>query len=282
MSRIITNKKIDITYSITKSQVINTRSALVLFLLLIGAVTMNASAHGVWVELKDLVDVGESQDAYILYGHANNPAGITVTNMDPSYLMTPDGQKIMLNTNTVEGKWIPGYGWTVKYLVSPIAAYWPGNYVVVAPRAPSYSNTTLRLTYSAAEAVINAGNDSSASFKSGLPVEISADKALYQIKNKENVTLHVKYNDQQVNATYSAYPQMTAANVHKGFTADKDSFVINFNQTGMWIVNCYYDVVADGNWTATYDSSSKIFKTGDVVPFNTTRYSTILSVWVRP
>jgi cobalt/nickel transport protein len=261
--------------------VINTRSALVLFLLLIGAVTMNASAHGVWVELKDLVDVGESQDAYVYYGHANDPAGFALPVMDSSYLMTPDGQKIMLNTNKVEGKWIPGYGWTGNYGVSSIAAYWPGNYVFVAPRAASYSNTTLRLTYSAAEAVINAGNDSSASFKSGLPVEISADKALYQIKNKENVTFHVKYNDQQVNATYSAYPQMTATKVQKGFTADKDSFVINFNQTGMWIVNCYYDVKGDGNWTATYDSSSKVFKTGDVVPFNTTRYSTILSVWVR-
>ena len=130
-------------------------------------------------------------------------------------------------------------------------------------------------------AVINAGNDSSASFKSGLPVEIASEKALYQIKNKENVTFTVKYNDQSVNASYSAYPQMTATKVQKGFTKDKDSFVINFNQTGMWLVNCYYDVKGDGNWTATYDSTSKIFKTGDVVPFNTTRYSTILSVWVR-
>jgi cobalt/nickel transport protein len=267
--------------NITIFQVINTKAALVLFMLLIGALTMNASAHGVWVELKDLVEVGESQDAYVFYGHANNPAGFALPVMQSSYLMTPDGQKITLNTNKVDGKWLPGYGWTGNYGVSSVAAYWPGNYVYVAPRAASYSNTTLRLTYSAAEAVINAGNDSSASFKSGLPVEISSEKPLYQIKNKENVTFTVKYDDQQVNASYSAFPQMIAANVQKGFTNDKDSFVINFNQTGMWLLTCYYDVIGDGEWTATYDSSSNIFKTGDVVPFNTTRYSSILSVWVR-
>ncbi|HOE45233.1 MULTISPECIES: DUF4198 domain-containing protein [Methanothrix] len=260
---------------------INTRATLALFLLLIGAVTMNASAHGVWAEVKDLVEVGESQDAYVFYGHANDPAGFALPAMESSYLMTPDGQKITLNTNKVEGEWVPGYGWTGDFGVSPVVAYWPGNYVYVAPRAPSYSNKTLRLTYSAAEAVINAGNDSSASFKSGLPMEISSQKPLYQIKNKENVTFTVKYLDQQVNATYSAYPQMTATKVQKGFTNDKDSFVINFNQTGMWVVNCYYDVIGDGEWTATYDSSSNMFKTGDAVPFNTTRYSTILSVWVR-
>jgi len=231
--------------------------------------------------VKDLVEVGESQDAYLFYGHANNPAGFALPAMESSYLMTPDGQNITLNTNKVEGEWVHGYGWTGDFGVSPVVAYWPGNYVYVAPRAPSYSNTTLRLTYSAAEAVINAGNDSSASFKSGLPVEIASQKPLYQIKNNENVTFTVKYQDQQVNASYSAYPQMTATKVQKGFTNDKDSFVINFNQTGMWVVNCYYDVIGDGEWTATYDSSSNMFKTGDAVPSNTTRYSTILSVWVR-
>jgi cobalt/nickel transport protein len=242
---------------------------------------MNASAHGVWVELKDQVEVGEGQDAYAFYGHANDPASFSLPVMDAPYLMTPDGQKISLNMNKVEGKWIVGYGWTGNYGVNSVVAYWPGNYVYVAPRAPSYSNTTLRLTYSAAEAVFHAGNGSSAAFKSGLPVEISSDKPLNQIKNKENVTFTVKYNDEKFNASYSAYPQMTATKVQKGFTNDKDSFVINFNQTGMWLVTCYNDVKGDGNWTATYDSSSKIFKTGDVVPFNTTRYSTVLSVYVR-
>lgn len=86
------------------------------------------------------------------------------------------------------GKWFVGYGQVGDVGVSPLTTFWPGNYVYIAQRAPSYSNTTLKLTYSAAEAVINAGND---------------------------------------------------------------------------------------------NSSSRAFKTGDVVAYNTTRYSTVLSVWVR-
>ena len=87
---------------------------------------MNASAHGVWAEVKDLVEVGESQDAYVFYGHANDPAGFALPAMESSYLMTPDGQKITLNTNKVEGEWVPGYGWTGDFGVSPVVAYWPG------------------------------------------------------------------------------------------------------------------------------------------------------------
>lgn len=274
-------QKILIHDNITIFQVINTKTELVLFLLLIGAATMNASAHGIWVELEDLVDVGDSQDAYVFYGHANNPAGFALPAMNQTYLMTPDGEKITAKMDEEVGNWFVGYGFVGDVGISPLTAFWPGNYVYVAQRAPSYSNTTYRLTYGAAEAVFNAGNDSSSSFESGLPVEIASEKPLYQIKNKDNVTFTVKYNDQQVNASYSAFPQMAETKAQKGFTGDKDSFVINFNQTGLWLLTCYYDVLGDGNWTATYDSSSKVFKTGDVVPYNTTRYSTVLSVWVR-
>ncbi len=257
------------------------RAVLILSLLLIGAVSMNASAHGIWVEVDDLVDVGESQDAYVFYGHGHDPASFALPAMNQTYLMTPDGQKILTKMDKEVGKWFVGYGQVGDVGVSPLTTFWPGNYVYVAQRAPSYSNTTLRLTYSAAEAVINAGDDNSSSFKSGLPVEITPDKPLYRIKNKENVTFSIKYNGQQVNASYSAFPQMTDTKVQKGFTGDKDSFVINFNQTGLWLLTCYYDIKGDGKWTATYDSSSRAFKTGDVVAYNTTRYSTVLSVWVR-
>lgn len=261
--------------------VINTRAALILLLLLIGAATMNASGHGIWVELNDLAEVGESQEAYVFYGHGHDPASFALPVMDQTYLVTPDGQKINTKLDKEVGKWFAGYGRVGDVGISPLTTFWPGNYVFVAERAPSYSNTTYRLTYSAAEAVINAGDDGSSSFKSGLPVEITPDKPLYQIMNKDNVTFSVKYNDQQVNATYSAYPQMTEKNVQSGFTGDSDSFVISFNQTGLWLLTCRYDVPGDGEWTATYDHSSGAFKTGDTVPYNTTRYSTVLSVWVR-
>lgn len=260
---------------------INTKTALTLFLLFIGAATMNASAHGAWVELDDLVDVGESQDAFVFYGHGYNPASFSLPVLDQTYLITPDGQKIATRMDNEPGKWFTGYGSVGDVGICPLTTFWPGNYVFVAERVPSYSNTTYRLSYSAAEAVINAGDDGSSDFKSGLPIEIASEKPLYLIVNNDNVTFTVKYDDQQVNATYSAYPQMTSTNVQSGVTGDSDSFLINFNQTGLWLLTCRYDVLGDGEWTATYDHSSGAFKTGDTLPYNTTRYTTVLSVWVR-
>lgn len=259
---------------------INTKTALTLFLLLIGAATMNASAHGAWVELDDLVDVGESQDAFVFYGHGYDPASFSLTFMDQIYLITPDGLKIAMKMDNDSGKWFAGYGSVSDVGICSLTAFWPGNYVFVAERAPSYSNTTYRLSYSAAEAVINAGDDGSSDFKSGLPIEIATEKPLYQIVKNDNVTFSVKYDDQQVNASYSAYPQLTSTKVQSGFTGDSDSFEINFDQTGLWLLTCSYDVLGDGEWTATYDRSGRFLK-GETLPYNTTRYTTVLSVWVR-
>jgi cobalt/nickel transport protein len=264
-----------------REEVIVMRPTLILLMLLIGAATMNASAHELWVELNDLVDVGESQEAYVFWGHADDPASLALPVIDKTYLVTPDGQKITTRMDEEVGKLFVGYGRVGEVGISPLTTFWPGNYVFVVERAPTYSNVTQRLGYSSAAAVINSGNDGSSSFKSGLPVEITTDRPLYQIKNEDIVTFTIKYNDQQVNATYSAYPQMTETNVQSGFTGETDSFPIDFNQTGLWILSTRYDFVGDGEWTATYDHSGGAFKTGDTVPYDTTRYSTVLSIWVR-
>ena len=55
--------------NITIFLVINTKTVLVLFLLLIGAATMNASGHNMWLESKDQANVGDSERVYALYGH---------------------------------------------------------------------------------------------------------------------------------------------------------------------------------------------------------------------
>ena len=52
---------------------------------------MNASGHGIWVELNDLAEVGESQEAYVFYGHGHDPASFALPVMDQTYLVTPDG-----------------------------------------------------------------------------------------------------------------------------------------------------------------------------------------------
>ena len=45
------------------------KKALFVLLLLIGAATMNASGHSVWLESRDQADVGDSDRLYALYGH---------------------------------------------------------------------------------------------------------------------------------------------------------------------------------------------------------------------
>jgi hypothetical protein len=49
---------------------------------------------------------------------------------------------------------------------------------------------------------------------------------------------------------------------------------------GLWQVIANYDVLENGTWVATSESADH-YKIGDEVPFNTTRYSSIMSIWVK-
>jgi hypothetical protein len=265
--------------------VINTRTALVLFLLLIGAVTMNASAHNMWLESKDLVNVGDSERLYALYGHLNDPTGITAPSIENSSLLTPDGQK--LNLKMDKGDWMVGFGW-IGYAYSDATFYWPGDYVFTATRIPSVYDpgwagtapSNPRLGYSSAKAVIHAGNESGKSWDAGTIMELNPDKAPYEIKPKDNVTFMAKYKGQPVNVTYSAFPNSNSSKTQTGASGKEGSFVVNFSQGGLWQVSASYDVAAPGKWIATLDSAGH-YKIGDEVPYNTTRYSTYMSIWVK-
>ena len=85
------------------------KKALFVLLLLIGAATMNASGHNVWLESRDQADVGDSERLYALYGHLDDITGITTPAIESAFLLAPDGQKTDLVMNT--GDWLPGYGW---------------------------------------------------------------------------------------------------------------------------------------------------------------------------
>jgi len=247
---------------------------------------MNASAHSMWVESKDQAEVGDSQEVYTFYGHLNDVTGMNVPLIDSSYLLTPDGQK--LNLVMEKDNWLPGYGW-MEYGHSGVTFYWPGDYVYVVARSPSVYDpawssdvpSNPRLGYSFAEAVIQVDNDSNGNFSADLPLRLIPEKAPYEIKAKENITFQVKYDDQLVNATYSAFPITASEEVQSGATGDKGSFIVNFSRGGLWLVSAAYDIAKGGEWTATYDHSGGHFKAGDKVSYNTTRYSTVMSVWVR-
>ncbi|VVB70251.1 Uncharacterised protein [uncultured archaeon] len=247
---------------------------------------MSASAHSMWVESRDVANVGDSQDIYTFYGHMNDPTGMNVPLLDETYLLTPDGQK--LNLKIDKGNWLPAYGW-MEYGRSNATFYWPGNYVYIAARSPSVYDpawgeggaSNPRLGYSFAKVLIHVGNETNAIVNTSLPLDLTPEKASYDIHIKDNVTFSVLYQGKQVNATYSAFPVTSSQKVQSGATKDKDSFVINFNQGGLWQVSAIYDIAGKGEWTATYDQSSGHFKTGEKVPYIVTRYSTVMSIWVR-
>ncbi len=264
---------------------IATKTALLAFLLLIGAATMNASGHSMWLESKDQVNVGDNENLYAFYGHLNDITAVSAPSIESSSLLTPDGQKINLVMN--KGDWLAGFGW-IGYAYSTATFYWPGDYIFTAARIPSvydpsWSGTGAsnpRLGYSTAKAVIHAGNESNTIWNAGTPVELNPDKAPYEIKIKDNVTFLAKYNDLPVNVTYSAFPNSNFSNTQTGASGDDGSFTINFKQGGLWQVSASYDITQGGTWTATSESAGH-YKIGDSVSYNTTRYSTVMSVWVR-
>ncbi|MGB3943629.1 MAG: DUF4198 domain-containing protein, partial [Methanothrix sp.] len=248
---------------------IKTKSIITLLLLLIlGGMTMNASAHALWVESKDIANVGDSQTVYFFYGHAGSVAGFSVPLMDAAYLLTPAGEKLDLAMET--GDWVPGYGW-VPYGHSDVAFSSPGDYVFAVARSPSVydpawagQESNPRLGYSYATMVIHAGDEGMESWEAGLPLEIVPEKAPYEIAAKDEVTFHVIWNGEPVEATYSAYywtwDSHDEDKIQTGTTGADGAFTVSFTQAGPWQVMARVDLDEPGTWTATYDHSGGRFK----------------------
>lgn len=246
---------------------------------------MNASGHNAWLESKDQANVGDNERLYAFYGHLNDVAGITSPSIESGCLLAPDGQK--LNLTMDKSDWLPGFGW-IDYSFSDVTFYWPGDYVFTIAKTPSVYDSSWhgsgpsnpRLGYSFAKAVIHVGNESDMSWDAGTSIELNPDKAPYEIKAKDNITFVTKYNDQPVNATYSAFPNCNSSKTQTGSSGEDGSFMVNFSQGGVWQVSANFDIAESGKWTATSESAGH-YKVGDEVPYNTTRYGTVMSIWVR-
>jgi len=256
-----------------------------LFMLLIVAATMNASGHNVWLESRDQVDVGDSERLYALYGHINDITDITSPAIESAFLLAPDGQKLNLAMDT--GDWLPGFGY-VGYAYKDVTYFWPGDYVFALARTPSVYDpawhgsgpSNPRLGYSVAKMVIHAGNESQETWDTGMPFDINPKKTPYDIKVDDSVEFFAEYNGQAVNTTYTARPNHNLTNIQTGSTGDDGSFTVDFNEGGLWQVSASYDINEPGTWKATMESAGH-YKVGDEVPYNTTRYSTYMSVYVK-
>lgn len=263
----------------------NMKKALLIFLLLIGAATMNASAHNAWLESRDQVNVGDNERLYALYGHLDDITGIIAPAIESAILVAPDGQKLKLEMDT--GDWLPGFGYA-GYAYKDVTYFWPGDYVFALLRTPSVYDpawhgsgpSNPRLGYSVGKLIIHAGDTSQKSWDTGMPFDINPNKAPYEIKVGDSVEFLAKYNGQAVNATYNALPNFNLTNVQKGSSGDDGSFTVKFDEGGLWQVGASYDINEPSTWTATMESAGH-YKVGDTVPYNTTRYGTYMSVYVK-
>ena len=264
---------------------ISTKKALFVLLLLIGAATINACGHNAWLESRDQADVGDNERLYALYGHLDDITGITAPAIESAFLLAPDGQKLNLAMDT--GDWLPGFGY-VGYAYKDVTYFWPGDYVFALARTPSVYDpawhgsgpSSPRLGYSVGKVVIHVGNESQESWDTGTPFDINPRKAPYEIKVDDSVEFQAKYNGQAVNATYTARPNYNLTNIQTGSTGDEGSFTVDFDEGGLWQVSASYDINEPATWTATMESAGQ-YKVGDEVPYNTTRYSTYMSVYVK-
>jgi len=256
---------------------------------LLGLMVATASAHSLWVETRDMANASEPLTVYSFFGHLTSATGIYVPLMDAHYLIAPDGNRQDLTMET--GDWLPGFGW-IGYSFAEVVPDQVGDYVFAAVRSPGVydpawhgsSPSAPRLSGSFAKAIIHVGDEKTGSWNASFPLEVTTEVAPYEIKAGDNITLVAMYEDEPVNATYSAYywtwDAHSGANVQTGAAGEDGEFTVNFSQGGPWLVSASYTIPGAGEWTATYDSADH-YKVGDIVPYNSTSYTSTLTVWVR-
>jgi len=255
---------------------------------LLSLLAISASAHSLWVETRDIADAGEPLTVYSFFGHTTSATGIYVPLMDAHYLIAPDGNRQDLTMKT--GNWLPGFGW-IGYSNAEVTPGVNGDYVFAAVRRPGVvgpawegSPGDPRLAASFAKGIIRIGDEKTGGWNAGFPLEITTEVAPYEIRAADNITFVAMYEDEPVNATYSAYywtwDAHSGADVQTGVAGDDGEFTVNFSQGGLWLVSTSYTIPGAGEWTATYESGDH-YKVGDVVPYDSSSYTSTLSVWVR-
>jgi len=284
---------------------------LVILVTLMAMLVISASAHSLWVETKDMAEVGDEQQIYVFYGHANSPGNFLLPLISESLLIKPDGTKMDVELAMETDKWIPGYGW-VNYAVADVVVDQPGDYVFVAGKAPAVfdehwfdpdAESAPFYFGQWATSVIHCGDGKAThNWTAGVPLEIIPDQAPYEIESEDDFSGVITYNGKPVSAMYFAYYWTWDVHSEKpdkpgeyngyhwifdtpaigGFTEEDGKFTLNLNNSGQWIVGAYYEANESGEWTAKSDEDFlSFYKAGDEVPYEYVQFGSVLPVWVR-
>ncbi len=246
------------------------------------------SDHLLWVEVRDSVLVGTRHRAYSFFGHPSLASSLYAPQMDVAYLLTPLKEKIVLELQ--KGDWLPGYG-NIEYLFSDIDFSSPGDYAFVVARSPGVYDLGWHggksdpfLSYNFAKAIIHAGDGPKCDWNTGLPLELIPEQAPYNIKSGEPLAINVKHQGKSVKASYTAsywtWDEHGDPRVLGGVTDDNGRFAVRLDRGGLWFITAAYSLADGGEWRATH-SLGHFFKEGEVLKYNSTRYKTTLSIWVK-
>ncbi len=287
------------------------RLYLITLVMLMAALAISASAHSLWVETKDMAEVGDEQPIYVFYGHPNSPGNFYLPLLNESVLIKPDGTKTEVKLVPETDKWIPGYGW-VKYFVGDVVLDEPGDYTYVVGKAPAVFDEqwinpkaeSMPFYFGQwATAIIHCGKDEAEqNWSAGVPLEIIPDQALYDIASGDNFSGTIMFDGKPVSAMYYAYfwtwdvdheeiddPEeyhgyhwKAGAPALSGFTGEDGKFTVNLNKSGQWIICVLYEINESGQWTAKSDEDFvSFYKTGDIVPYELAHFGSEVTVWVK-
>lgn len=246
------------------------------------------SDHLLWAEVLDEANPGGSLRAYSFFGHPSVASNIFAPAMDCAYLLTPNGKRFDLDMK--KGRWLPGYG-HIEYTFSDFTLPRAGDYIFSVIKTPGVYDLAWHggesgpfMSHSFAKAVIHVGNELGGTWNAGFPLELVPQRVPYDMKTGQDLTLKAEYLGQPIKASFYAsywtWDEQGDYRVQRGIAADDGSFKIRLSQGGLWIIDVGYTLEESGNWTATY-SNDKRFRSGDVLPYETTRFKTALSIWVR-
>lgn len=283
---------------------------MITLLALMVTLAISASAHSLWVETKDMAEVGDEQPIYVFYGHSNAPGNFFLPLINESFLINPDGTKSEVDLVPETDKWIPGYGW-VKYAVANVVLDQPGDYIFVTEKAPAVFDEhwvnpkaqSIPFCFGQwAKTIIHCGKgEAEHNWSAGVPLEIIPDQAPYNITSGDNFSGTITLNGKPVSAYYYAYYwtwDVPIEDVEKpeeygyhtkhgapaliGITGEDGKFSVKLNNSGQWMVGAVYESQEPGEWTAKSDEEFlSFYKAGDKVPYKFLFYGSAFPVWVK-
>lgn len=250
-----------------------------------------ASAHMLYIEANDKLDIPSVQAARINLGHPNIPVELKAPRIEEAKLYGPGDTIKDLKT-------LKKANYSVVYFL----LNQNGDHIIGAKRVgiydPAWHNLTgiipLQLIIDSAKIVIRAGGVSNTEKSGMIPWAKVIGQEWEIVPLVDPLSLHVGdtfkaallYKGSPTRGTYAAAQETedihspTVAQI--GTTAEDGTFSIDITKPGMWQVVAEYTVEESGTWNATYDIARKgktYYSKGDEIVYEQVRHRSTLTFY---